>query len=188
MIVTIHQPNFMPWYPFFQKIEQSDIFVILTNCQYEKNGFQNRFFLNNQWNTLSVYKGLENINLKRYVDSKRDWNRIKKSLYKYNELLEPIDYMISDNLMQTNIDIINYFIKKLNIKTKIVFDYPTELKSTDRLVDLCENYGATTYLAGIGGKDYLDHSLFEKKGIQVMYQENMNKIHTLEYLYEISEF
>ena len=21
MIVSIHQPNFMPWYPFFQKIE-----------------------------------------------------------------------------------------------------------------------------------------------------------------------
>jgi len=28
MIVTIHQPNFVPWYPFFQKIEQVDVFVV----------------------------------------------------------------------------------------------------------------------------------------------------------------
>ena len=43
MTITIHQPNFMPWYPFFEKIQQADIFVLLGHCQFEKNGFQNRF-------------------------------------------------------------------------------------------------------------------------------------------------
>jgi hypothetical protein len=47
---------------------------------------------------------------------------------------------------------------------------------------LCEKYGATTYLAGQGGKDYLDESIFNSKGISVVYQENLNKIHTLDYL------
>ena len=40
MRVAIHQPNFFPWYPYFEKILRADIFVILQNCQFEKNNFQ----------------------------------------------------------------------------------------------------------------------------------------------------
>ena len=39
MKIAIHQPNFFPWYPFFEKIKNCDIFIILTHCQFEKNGF-----------------------------------------------------------------------------------------------------------------------------------------------------
>ena len=42
MIVGIHQPEYLPWLGFFDKISQSDIFVMLDNVQYEKNYFQNR--------------------------------------------------------------------------------------------------------------------------------------------------
>lgn len=182
MIVTIHQPNFMPWFPFFQKVEQSDIFVILTHCQFEKNGFQNRFNFDGRWNTMSVKKGLDSIMDKMYADPHRDWKRIKKTLFKYQEILDEMDEFISNSLVDTNIKIIKYFVDRLNIDTEIVLDYPTELKSTDRLVDLCKHYGATTYLAGQGGKDYLDTSLFENENIGVMFQENMNRVHTLELL------
>ncbi len=56
MIISIHQPNFMPWNPFFEKIQQSDMFVCLTQCQFEKNGYQNRFNFNDKWYTMSVKK------------------------------------------------------------------------------------------------------------------------------------
>ena len=46
MRVSIHQPNFVPWYPFFQKIKEVDKFIILKECQFEKNGYQNRFNFN----------------------------------------------------------------------------------------------------------------------------------------------
>lgn len=188
MIVTIHQPNFMPWYPFFQKIEQADVFVLLGNCQFEKNGYQNRFNLSDKWNTMSVQKGLENINKKRYIDPYKDWERIKNSLSKYKDILSEMDNLISHDLYQTNTSIIRYLINKLNINTIIVEDYETSLTSNARLVDLCKYYGATTYLAGQGGKDYLNEELFNIQDIQVIYQQDMNKIHTLEYLYEVSKF
>jgi hypothetical protein len=188
MIVTIHQPNFMPWYPFFQKIQQADIFVLLGHCQFEKNGFQNRFNMDGKWNTMSVKKGLEFINTKQYIDAKKDWERIKNSIPKYKHILSEMDDLISDNLYQTNSSIIRYLVKKLNIDTIIVEDYETDLTSTSRLVDICKRNGATTYLAGQGGKDYLNEELFNIENIQVVYQENMNRIHTLEYLNEISKF
>jgi len=185
MIVTIHQPNFMPWYPFFQKIEQADIFVLLSHCQFEKNGFQNRFQLNNRWNTMSVKNKLEYINEKHYIDPKKDWERIKNSLPQYKNILTEIDPIISANLYQTNSSIIRYLIKKLNINTLVVEDYQTNLTSTARLVDICKRYDATTYLAGQGGKDYLNEELFNIENIRVIYQENINKIHTLDYLNEV---
>jgi len=188
MIVTIHQPNFMPWYPFFQKIQQADIFVLLGHCQFEKNGYQNRFNMDGKWNTMSVKKGLEFINTKQYIDAKKDWERIKNSIPKYKHILSEMDDLISDNLYQTNSSIIRYLVKKLDIDTIIVEDYETDLTSTSRLVDICKRNGATTYLAGQGGKDYLNEELFNIENIQVVYQENMNRIHTLEYLNEISKF
>ena len=186
MIVTIHQPNFMPWYPFFEKMQQADVFILLGHCQFEKNGFQNRFSINNKeessWNTMSVKKGMEDIKDKLYLNPSHDWKKLKKRLWKYKDILDEMDGYVSDNLYNTNKQVIEHLAYKLNIKTKIVEDSPTDLTSSERLLFLCEKYGATTYLAGQGGRDYLDESIFNSKGINVVYQENLNKIHTLDYL------
>ena len=185
MIVTIHQPNFIQRYTFFQKMEQADLFIFLGHCQFKKNDFQNRFQIGDIWNTFSVKKGKEPIIKKQYINPEHDWMKIKKRLFKYKDILDELDPYITENLYKTNRDIIIYLKNKLNITTKIVEDTPTNLVSTERLLTLCKQYNATKYLAGQGGKDYLDESLFLKEGIEVIYQENLNKKHTLEYLNEI---
>ena len=91
MKIAIHQPNFLPWYPFFQKIESVDRFVILVHCQFEKNNFQNRFNLNEKWHTMSVKKGLELINKKLYISPEKDWNKIKINLSEYDDVLSNFD-------------------------------------------------------------------------------------------------
>lgn len=182
MTVTIHQPNFIPWYPFFQKMHQADLFIMLGYCQYEKNGYQNRFYLDGFWNTLSIGRGLDRIREKEYLNPSYDWMKLKKRLYKYQGTLSELDEYISKDLYTTNKLIIKHLATKLNIDTPIVEDFPLEVSSTERLVALCKHYGATTYLAGQGGKDYLDESLFKKSGIEVKYQDNLNRVHTLEYL------
>jgi len=174
MVISIHQPNFIPWYPFFQKIEQSDIFVIMGHCQFEKNNFQNRFNIKGRWQTMSVNKGLEPIVNKKYVNYEKDWNRIKSNLNEYSDILNRIDNYISDRLFETNVNIIKQLCYMMNIKTKIVLDYPTSLKSTERLVDLCKHYGATKYLSGPSGKTYLDMKLFPDN-MEVIFQDNQDK-------------
>lgn len=41
--------------------------------------------------------------------------------------------------------------------------------SSQRLYDLCEHMGASTYITGHGAKNYLDHGLFDNAGIEVQY-------------------
>lgn len=182
MKLAIHQPNFMPWYPFFQKIQQADIFVILQNCQFEKNNFQNRFNVDNQWYTMRVTKTIENIIDKKYINSVYDWNKIKKGFPKLKNKLDVFDDCISESLADTNSKIIIKTCEIFNINTKIVFDYPTDLKSTERLIDICKNYGATEYISGTGGKKYLDTSLFEESNIKISFQKNIIKKSLVEML------
>ena len=186
MRIAIHQPNFLPWWPFFQKIKEVDRFVILKECQFEKNNYQNRFNLNDKWHTMSVNKGLEPIKNKFYLNPEKDWNKIKVNLEEYTGILDFFDDCISENLFETNACIIREICSILNIDTEIVFDYSTELKSTDRLVDLCKYYGATEYLSGSGGaKEYLDLSIFED--INIEFQSNLNKVHSLQIIKEKNE-
>ena len=172
MIVTIHQPNFMPWYPFFQKMQDADVFVILKNCQFEKNGFQNRFNIGEKWYTMSTKKGLEPICNKPYLNPHKDWEKIKNKLPQYTDVLCFFDDDITDNLSQTNINIIRRISSLLGIETKIVEDFPTDKKSTSRLVELCQIHQATHYLSGPSGKNYLNVDEFNKNNIEVIYSND----------------
>ena len=127
-------------------------------------------------------KGMRPITEKLYSDPHADWSKIKNKLPEYCEILDQFDDCIGQSLQQTNVAIIKRLAEMLNIKTEIVFDYPTDLKSTSRLVDLCEKYGASKYLAGASGKSYLDLELFHNKNIDVSFQENATPKHVLEIL------
>jgi len=184
MKISIHQPNFFIFSGVIEKLAASDIFVIMGQCQYEKSNYQNRFLLKDKWYTLSVNNKIEKIINKNYINVWKDWNKIKTKLPEYRKYLELFDSCINYNLLFCNTDIIYKICNLLNIKTKIVSDYPTELKKTERLIDICKHYNATKYLSGPSGKNYLDFSLFEKENIEVEIQDqtNISKISVLEYL------
>lgn len=171
MRVAIHQPNFMPWQPFFEKMREVDLFVLLTHCQFEKNGFQNRFKINNQWKTMGVHRGLTSIASKRYVNARRDWMAIKKSLPQHKHILKALDGCVSNDLTATNVALVRCLANMLSITTKIVLDGPTELTKTERLVAICKQHGATAYLSGVSGKIYLDEVLFAENDIELRYQD-----------------
>lgn len=172
MRVAIHQANFVPHYPFFQKMESVDTFIILTQCQYEKGGYQNRFNIGEDWYTMGVEKGIKPICEKQYLNPVRDFDRLKRKLPKYRHILKLFDHRISRKVGFTNSMIIFDIHSMLQLKTSLFFDHPTILKGTDRLVDLCKRHGATTYLAGPSGANYMEFEKFHAAGIRVEFQEN----------------
>ncbi len=175
MIITIHQPNFFPWHPFFQKMEQSDIFVVLQHCQFEKNGFQNRFNKDSKWYTMSTRNGLIPIINKEYINYKNDWEKIKINLKDY-KFLDIFDNCFSNSLAESNINIIKKIAEILDIKSKIESDFPTKMTGTDRLVEICKKYEGLTYLSGISGKKYLEQEKFKHAGIELRFQDDSDFI------------
>lgn len=49
--------------------------------------------------------------------------------------------------------------------------YLKNLRATKRLVDMCMEVGADTYISGAGGRGYLVEQLFKDNGIKVQYQD-----------------
>jgi hypothetical protein len=178
MKITIHQPNLMPWMPFFEKIAQADIFVILGQCDFEKNNFQNRFKYRDQWNTLSVESARKKIVDKQYTNIQHDWDKMKKRID--HRPLRIFDHCISNSVFQTNVGIIKLCCKLLKIDTHIVVDQPTTKTSTERLIEICQTHSCTTYLSGPSGRNYLDLDRFAFNGIEVEFFEAKNKTHTLD--------
>lgn len=159
MRIAIHQPNFIPWLPFFYKMAMADIFIILCHVDFEKGNFQNRYFLNksNKWVTKAVKHGLDPIIEKEYFDGQ--------------------------SLLAVNMEWIKIITKTLNIKTKIVYDYPTDLTKTERLIDLIKHYDGDTYITCPNAKNkYLDEDLIRLNGINIDYMHCPKhlQIHTFE--------
>jgi len=184
MMIAIHQPNFFPWLPFFEKMKSVDKFVILNHCQFEKNNYQNRFLYKDSWCTMSVQKGLDLIIEKKYINPFDDWSRIKRKISNKRQILEKFDSCISENLSLTNSNLILSLAQQLDIKTEIVFDEKTDLTSNERLIWICKKNGANKYLSGSGGKNYVDLKKFTDAGIEVIFQdiETKDKIHVLDVL------
>src|SRR5258706_15245994 len=42
MKVAIHQPHFLPWLGYLDRMKQADLFIILDHVQFERRNYQNR--------------------------------------------------------------------------------------------------------------------------------------------------
>ena len=187
-VIAIHQVNFFPYLGFFEKMAQSDIFVLMGQCQYEKNGYQNRFNIGNKWFTMSTNRGMTPIIGKKYLSPEKDWIKIKSGLPEYRKILDRFDDCISDNLWLTNSKIILRIACILGIyptPTMIRSDYPTGLIKSERLCDIVKHYKGNSYLSGTSGEKYLDMILFNNEKIDVTFQQNPTNKPILEHLNEI---
>jgi hypothetical protein len=203
MIVGIHQPNYLPYLGFFDKMAKSDLFVIYDDAQFEKGEFQHRnrirIYHGWKWLTVPVEKKLNPINEIRIKNEVATWKGVKwadahfkdiRDNYKdtpcysvYEEEIKRIYEKKQDKLVELNMELINILKKAFDIDAEIVFS--SELgftsKSTERLVEIVEAVDGDVYLSGPMGRDYLDVSLFEKKGLKVEFQDFKHPVYKQRY-------
>jgi hypothetical protein len=205
MLVAIHQPQFLPWLGYFDKIRQSDVFILLDNVQFKKNEWQNRNRIRTdqgaQWLTVPVKHNFgQNIN-EVIINNNMDWRRrhlkaieqhYRKSPHfdKYFMLFEELYAKEWISLEELNSFIILEIVKILEIDTKIVksSEIKTTGKSTDRLIELCEYFKASSYLSGIDGKKYMDFDQFKRHNIKVVTQDYQHPVYNQLYTRSDEEF
>lgn len=188
MIIAIHQPNYVPWLGYFYKMAKSDIFVLLDNVQYEKNGLTNRVKIKTPqaeiWFTLSIKRkfpqlikeaeliGFSKEKKKHIKTIELNYKRAKYFDYLFPELKEILekDWQYLSNL---NIKLIELLKEKLGIKTRleIASNYNVYGKGTDLLINLGKKFNADIYLSGRGGQKYQDEKKFKVANIKLKYTQ-----------------
>jgi len=188
MILSAHQSHYLPWLGYMDKIDRADIFILLDDVQYEKNGWQNRNrILTPQgplWLTVPVHAHLSDRLIDVKIPSGVLWQKDHSKSLEQNyhnaphflhlwHLLKGIYEKEWSSLVELNLASLEAILRALGIDGKKRIRSSTvgiTSQATQRLVDLCKHFKADTYLSGDGASVYLDVSLFEKEGIRVAFQ------------------
>ncbi|SHI40936.1 WbqC-like protein family protein [Clostridium cavendishii DSM 21758] len=188
MILSGHQPNYLPYPGLIGKIMMSDKFMYVTKVQFERKSWQNRNNIKtNEGATLLTVPILKKGKFDQLIcDVKinNDLNWRKKHFnsiilnYKnakfystYIDFFEDLYKKDWINLSELDIYIMNYIINELSIKTEILYDkdFYFEGNKTDFLVDMCKKTNCDTYISNKGSENYVEIGVFTQNSLNHKY-------------------
>jgi hypothetical protein len=194
-VVAIHQPQYLPWLGYFDKLVQCDVFCLLDTVQYKKNEFQNRNRIKTsqgwQWLTVPVsYRFPQRIN-EVAVDHTVAWQRKHLHSLKTHYRKAPFfkNYIGSfesfynqsfSKLVDINLATIRLLMGLLGLERDLVLASTLEVRTSDptlRLVQICQAIGGDTYLSGRDGKQYMDLLMFRARHIHILFQDFRHPIY-----------
>ena len=194
MKAAIHQPNFLPWIGYFNKIALVDVFVFFDDVQLPRGkSYVTRTKIsldnNEHWLTIPVLKKAEMSLIKDVkVNNSINWKRkILRTLELYYgkapafdefyPIIEEIIRRRSDFLVDYNIPLIQAISRKLELKTKFITSskIPSSYnyRGVERIIEINKYLDADTYISGSGkgSRRYLIVDKFKKRNITLEWQE-----------------
>lgn len=188
MKIAIHQPNYLPWIGYFDKLDQVDKFVILDKAVHSKSGFVNRNKIKTPQGSLVLTVPLKNKEKPIYelqIANNNNWQvshwRAIEANYKkckywatYKDGFEQFFRSKWENIAALNIALIKHINALLNISTEILLESDFQMdfgNSNARNVNIVSHLGGDVYLSGIGARVYNDESEFNKHHIKLVYQD-----------------
>jgi hypothetical protein len=190
LIVTIHQPEHLPWLGFFHKMTSADLFVCLDTVQYRKNYFQNRNRVltanGPAWVTVPVLtRGHTDSSIGEMRISpddrwpKKYWATLQQAYGKHPffpahaAMFREVIEQPWEKLVDLNLALIKAFLEVfgLSVPIRMASELDCQGSASQLLADICRRLKASVYLSGPSGRDYLDESFFVKAGIAVRYHD-----------------
>ncbi len=203
MILSGHQPNYLPYPGLIGKIMISDKFIYVTKVQFERKSWQNR----NRIKTVNgpIFLTVPTLKKGKFdqlicdvkINNDLNWRRkhfnsininYKNSKYynRYIDFFEDLYNREWDNLYDLDIYIMNYILKELDVKTEILYDkdFNFEGNKTEFLVDMCKKTNCDTYMSNKGSENYVDLNIFFQNELNHIYINYIGK----EYKQNFREF
>ncbi len=190
LTLCVLQPGYLPWLGFFDQLHRSDVFVFYDDVQFDKHGWRNRNRIKSpagpQWLTVPVYhKGLgwpaineveiDNTSTwaRKHVGTIRQYYSKAKYREQYLPALEALLLRPWKRLVDLDLAVIALMAEWLGLVRRVTRSSELGIlgERSERLLKLCQHFGATRYLSGNSAKSYLDIDLFMKHGIQVEWQD-----------------
>ena len=185
--LAIHQPNFLAWGGFWDKMEQADHFVILDDVQYSHSNYINRVKMGNgHWVTMPVVKNNEQlINQVELVNASKNCLKLYKTISQnYGNIAKEFYWLqsvVPNDLLTLNLMLIQTVRYLKGITTPISLSSELKIKESGskRILEICKQLGYHHYITGRGGTKYMDLADFEDNGITtqfVNYQSDYDDI------------
>ncbi len=195
MMLTAHQPNYLPYAGFFEKIARADRFLVVDNVQFVKRGtfgwmHRNRIRTGSPegWDWLSVPVLTKGKFTQKIADAEIDnstpWARKHWKALEFNYRRAPHFGLFADafrgiydrkwtSFCDLSCEIIGLVLRLLGIPRAIerTSALGIEGESTGLVLAMCRATGADAYLSGVHGRDYLDLADFESRGLRLVFQD-----------------
>ena len=190
MIVAAHQPHYLPWLGYLDKVAEADVFVVMDDLQYEAQNFQNRnrIKLNHgaAWLTVPLERGAQGDRIcDKRIDNRGSaqgalaappWHTLRIH-YGARAVLEAYEPELRgrltrrwDRLIDLDLHMLSAAPALVRHHTPVCAPRRSALRGqkTDRLESLCRAVGADVYLSGGGGsRGYLDVEQLARAGVRV---------------------
>jgi hypothetical protein len=189
LIITIHQPHYLPWLGYLHRMASADLFVLLDHVQFERGNYQNRTMVRvngaAKWLTVPVVQRSQK---ERIVDKHIDWtDDVGKKHFltlrhsyadsahfvEHSRELRRIYETKWQRLVEMNDALLAYLRDAYGIRTPLVrsSELAVEGAKGELILNICKAVGADTLLVGLGGsRHYLDREAFAREGVQLEYQ------------------
>ena len=189
MILTAHQPVYLPWLGLFHKIALAETFVYFDQVQYLPKDWMNRNKIRTKsgsiWLTVPVlrkgYRDLKTSEIE--INNSINWQKkhlrsislnYKKSPYfeNYIPFFEDVYSRKWKFLGELNEYMLKWFLDELGIKVNFLNanDFKFQGEKSSLILNMCKELNASTYIFGMLGKDYADVQEFEKNNIGLIFQ------------------
>lgn len=194
MLVAIHQPHYIPWLGYLDRMAKADLFIVLDHVQFERRNYQNRTMIRceneGKWLTVPVVQVSQK---ERIVDKQVDnseggsraWGpthfKTLKFAYRkapffmhYEPRLQEILGARWDKLLDLDLAMLDFLRDSFDIHTplKRSSEMQADGARSGLLLNLCKEVApGSTFLGGLGGsRHYLDLDAFAADGIGVSWQ------------------
>lgn len=188
MKLAIMQPYFFPYIGYFQLMNAVDKFVVYDNIKYTKKGWinRNRILVNGKdsYITISLKKDSDSLDVRErcladtwIIDRTKILNRIKES-YRKAPYFKQVYPLIEDCVLFEEKNLFSFIFNSLT-KVRDYLEIPTEfivsstvavdfnLKATEKVLAICKDIKANTYINPIGGVELYDKKYFKNQGIDL---------------------
>ena len=185
MILVGHQPEYLPYIGFFQKVARADCFVLVDHVQYAKKDFQNRNYIRSYGGRVQLTvpvlttgrfdQAINEVEIDpAKVWARKHWNSIHLS-YRRAPHFEPYAAELCaayeepwHMLSALTARLIRMMLGFLKIDVPVLESSAMDIRATktEMLSELCKQTGASAYVSGQGARDYVNEDLLRHAGIR----------------------
>jgi hypothetical protein len=195
MILSGHQPVYLPGIILFNKIALSDVFMFVGHCQYSPKSWHTRNRIRNGGG--EIFLSVPVVKAGRFGQSVNEteidnqpWKRkhLATIYHTYHrrpffpEYFPELEELVSrpwTSLGVMNMAIIRAMMCWFELDTPVLdsADYGVSGHQTDMLIGMCRAAGADRYLSNLGSQAYVDEEEMRCNGIEHCWQDFLHPVY-----------